>query len=200
MSWENAMDINVLIAIIGMVAAVITSIISLIAALQIAKRTEKANQNLERLRLDQEQVKFLLGIKNETFEDNLKALEEACVLLQKTRDEIRTCLPKIGQGCQEKDIKPSMDSCKNLISFFQNKHFQLTPEHRKRLRELEYHAVDARMTLQSAVHNDSPEKNEKIIASLKSYVDSLRETHSEFLAYRDDMIATIGTTSLRKTG
>lgn len=194
------MDTNILIAIIGMVAAVITSIVSLIAALLVTKRTEKASQNLERLRLDQEQVKLLLGIKNETFEESLKALEEACVLIQKARDEIRTCLPKVEHGCKEKDIKPSLDSCDNLVSFFQNKHYQLIPEHREWLHELKHLSSIARMQLENAVRHNSPNKTKNIIAELTGYVDSLGKAQTSFLAFRDKMIATIGTTSIRKAG
>ncbi|HLP81181.1 MAG TPA: hypothetical protein VK141_04190 [Nitrosomonas sp.] len=192
------MDTNILIAIIGMLAAVITSIVSLIAALLVTKRTAKADQNLERLRLDQEQVKLLLGIKNETFEESLKALEEGCVLIQKTRDEIRTCLPKIEHGCKEKDIKLPMDSCDNLVSFFQNKHYQLIPEHRERFHELKNLTGGARIQLENAIHRNSPNKTRNIIGELTDYVDSLGKAQTSFLAFRDKMIATLGTTSIKK--
>lgn len=189
-----------LIAIIGVIAAVITSIISLLAALLIAKRTERADQNLERLRLDQEQLKLLLGIKNETFEESLKALEEACVLIQKARDEIRACLPKIEHGCKEKDIKSSLDSCDNIISFFQNKHYQLIPEHREWFHDLKNLSGGAQMHLKNASHHNSPHKNKEIIIALKDYVSSLGKAQTAFLAYRDKMIATLGSTSTRKAG
>ncbi len=188
-----------MIAIIGVVAAVITSIVSLVTALLVTKRTEKADQNLERLRLDQEQVKLLLGIKNETFEESLNAVEEACVLIQKTRDEIRSCLPKIERGRKEKDIKPALDSCEKLVDFFQNKHYLLIPEHREWLHEIKNLSVDAKFQLQNAIHKNSAE-NKKAIKSLQSYIETLGKVQTEFLEYRDKMIATLGVTSNRKTG
>lgn len=193
------MDSSILIAIIGVIAAFITALISLITALLVTKRTEKASQNLERLRLDQEQVKLLLGIKNETFEESLQAVEEACVLIQKTRDEIRSCLPKIERGGKEKDIKPALDSCEKLIDFFQNKHYLLIPEHREWLHEIKNLSGNAKFQLQNVIHQNSAE-NKKTIKSLQSYVETLGKVQTEFLEYRDKMIATLGVTSNRKTG
>jgi hypothetical protein len=193
------MDSSILIAIIGVIAAFITALISLITALLVTKRTEKASQSLERLRLDQEQVKLLLGIKNETFEESLKAVEEACVLIQKTRDEIRSCLPKIERGGKEKDIKPALDSCEKLIDFFQNKHYLLIPEHREWLHEIKNLSGNAKFQLQNAIHQNSAE-NKKTIKSLQSYVETLGKVQTEFLEYRDKMIATLGVASNRKTG
>lgn len=186
------MDKDILIAIIAAIAAGITSIISLIATLLSAKKSEKANQNLEKLRLDQEQVKLLLGIKTDSFEESLKALEETCVVIQKCKDDLRTFLSGNDSSKKNKDFRVAANMFDDLIAQYQKKHYLLISEHRLLLHELKNKAIDAQGILSRF---PSVKNQDEVIKSLKVFLDELGETQTAFLEHRDKMISAIGTSS-----
>lgn len=192
------MEKEVLIAVIGTVTSIIVALVSLITALLVVRRTAKANQDIERLRLDQEQVRLLLGISVSTFEESLGAVEELCVLIQKCRDEIQILLPKLAISFKQKDSKPILDSCGELITFYSKRYFLFTSDYRMSLHEIKNQSRKIHEILQSTNHLS--ENISQVSIDLSKYLDNLTKFQKELLEHRDKMLSTISSSGKQRTG